>query len=54
MCKGAFAPFASRALNALLFLYREVIGGEMAWVDARCMQSARKRCLRRQRGFGTG
>ena len=23
----------NQALNALLFLYREVIGGEMAWVD---------------------
>ena len=31
--RGVVAATQNQALNALLFLYREVLGGEMAWVD---------------------
>ena len=31
--RGVVAATQNQALNALLFLYREVMGGEMAWVD---------------------
>jgi len=31
--RGVVAATQNQALNALLFLYRDVLGGEMAWVD---------------------
>jgi integron integrase len=31
--RGVVAATQNQALNALLFLYREVLGGEMVWVD---------------------
>jgi integrase len=31
--RGVVAATQNQALNALLFLYREVLGGEMAWVE---------------------
>jgi integron integrase len=31
--RGVVAATQNQALNALLFVYREVLGGEMAWVD---------------------
>ena len=41
------AATQNQALNALLFLYRQVVGGEMAWVDGFEMAQRSRLALRR-------